>query len=164
MALSLRLDPHHAHTFAVEIDGLFVAGFAEVSGLSVETEVTDYHEGGLNDSIHRLPGPVVRPANIVLRRGLTDLDSLWRWHEAAVKGNVERMNGSIVLLRGPLEAWRWNFKKGIPVRWAGPDLRAGDAQVAMETLEIAHSGLTRGGSALARAASAAFAVSRGVGF
>jgi phage tail-like protein len=146
VALGLRTDPYAAHTFAVEIDGLFVAGFAEVSGLGVTTEVSEYREGGLNDRVHLLPGPVGRPGNLVLRRGLTDMDALWAWQQDVVTGKFDRRSGAIVLLRGPLEGWRWTFSDGYPVSWSGPELRGGTATVAIETLEIAHSGLTRAAS------------------
>jgi phage tail-like protein len=39
--------------------------------------------------------------------------------------------------------WRWNFRDAYPVRWSGPDLRAASAEVALETLELAHRGMTK---------------------
>src|SRR4051794_16557603 len=146
MALGLRNDPYGAHTFAVEVDGLFVGGFAEVTGLAQGTEVHEYREGGLNDRVHLLPGPATRPGNLILRRGLTDMDALWAWQRDVVTGAVQRRSGAIVLLRGPLDGWRWTFADAYPVAWSGPELRAGAASVAIESLEIAHSGLTRAAS------------------
>ena len=49
--------------------------FAEVSGLEVAIESHEYREGGLNDRVHLLPGPVKRPPPLVLRKGLLDLDT-----------------------------------------------------------------------------------------
>ena len=77
-----RADPYLANRFSValELDGIHEANFAEVTGLVVETEVEERHEGGLNQYAHRLPkGSKV--ANIVLKRGLTDSDRLWNWHQ-----------------------------------------------------------------------------------
>jgi len=45
----LRKDPYAGFNFLVEIDGLLVGGFTEVTGLQVETESHDYREGGLNE-------------------------------------------------------------------------------------------------------------------
>lgn len=142
MAVGVRTDPYLAHTFAVEFDGIVVGGFAEVSGLGVETEVFDYREGGLNDHMHRFPGPARYPGNIVLRRGMTDTQTLWNWQNDVAQGVIQRRDGSIVLLSAGQEALRWNFVNGYPARWTGPELRASGAAVALETLEIAHEGLT----------------------
>ena len=58
-----------AYNFKVELDSLVVGGFTEVSGLQVETEVEDYREGGLNNYIHRLPGPSRYPTNLTAASG-----------------------------------------------------------------------------------------------
>jgi phage tail-like protein len=142
MAVGARTDPLLAHAFAVEFDGLVVGGFAEVSGLAFETEIYEYREGGLNDHMHRLPGPVRYQGNIILRRGITDAQVLWNWQYEVAQGLIQRRNGSIMLLDAGQEALRWNFTGGYPARWTGPELRANGATVALETLEIAHNGLT----------------------
>ncbi len=142
MATGARKDPYLGFQFLVEIHGLVAGGFTEVSGLKVELEVKDYREGGRNEYVHKLPGPARYPSNLVLKHGLTDADGLWRWHYKATRGDVERKNGSIILLDGGgREVWRWNFFGAYPVRWIGPELRAGTAEVAVETLELAHRGL-----------------------
>ena len=144
MAVGDRNDPYLSFRFVVEIEGLVLGGFTDVSGLQIEVEVEDYREGGLNDYIHRLPGPARYPANIVLRRGLTDAAGLWQWHQEVRRGIIRRKNGSIVLLDSAgEEVWRWNFVDAYPVRWSGPELRAGTADVAVEALELAHRGIVR---------------------
>jgi phage tail-like protein len=144
MAVGDRRDPYLGFNFLVEIEGLVVGGFSEVSGLQIEVEVQDYREGGLNEYVHRLAGPTRYPSNLVLERGLTDSDMLWRWHQHVTRGVVERKNGSIVLLDSAREEkWRWNFVGAYPVRWVGPDLRAGTAEAAVETLELVHRGLAK---------------------
>jgi phage tail-like protein len=143
MALAARLDPFLGFRFLVEIQGLIVAGFTEVSGLQAEISVQTYAEGGLNAYEHKLPGPARYP-NLVLKRGMTDVDNLWNWHRDVARGVVERRNGSVVLVgEGAQAAWRWNFVGAYPVKWTGPDLRAESATVAVETLELAHRGLTK---------------------
>ena len=57
-SLGTRNDPYMSFNFFVEIEGLIVGAFTEVSGLQVETQVHDYQEGGQNEYVHRLPGPV----------------------------------------------------------------------------------------------------------
>lgn len=144
MALGKRSDPYLACNFLVEIEGLVVAGFSEVTGLQVEIEVEDYREGGLNEYIHKLAGPTRYPSNLVLKRGLVDAETLWKWQQEVSQGRIKRSNGSIVLLDSSGQAkWRWNFKDAYPVRWTGPELRAGTAEVALETLELVHRGLSK---------------------
>jgi phage tail-like protein len=148
MAVGARSDPFLSFSFLVEIDGLVLGGFSEVTGLQTELEVLDYREGGMNEYVHKVAGPARYPANLVLRRGLTDARALWEWQHAAATGSVERKSGSIVLLSDAgEEVWRWNFVDAYPVRWTGPELRAGSATVAVEALELAHRGLAAAGVA-----------------
>ncbi len=135
-------DPYLGCNFAVEIKGLLAASFSEVSGLAAEVEVEDYREGGVNDYLHRLSGPVRYPSNLLLKRGLVSSSELWKWLEQARQGQPVRHNGSIILFDGGGgEAARWSFCEAHPVRWSGPDLKAGTAEVAIETLELVHRGL-----------------------
>ena len=144
MVLGERNDPYLSYSFVVEIDNLVVGGFSEVSGLQVEIEVQDYREGGLNDYIHRLAGPSRYPSNLVLNRGLTDGETLCNWHQEVAQGIINRKSGSIVLLDSAgEEKLRWDFVEAYPVKWVGPDFRAGTAEVAVETLELVHRGITR---------------------
>jgi phage tail-like protein len=143
MAPPQRDDPYKAFNFVVEIDGLAVAAFSEVSGLESETEVIEYRAGGEAGTVRKLPG-LTRFANIVLRRGVTQDAELWDWRKAVEQGTVDRRNGSIVLLdddRTPV--LRWTFRNGWISKWVGPDLNATANEVAIETIEIAHEGLTR---------------------
>ncbi|MBZ0303872.1 MAG: phage tail protein [Anaerolineae bacterium] len=144
MKLGDRSDPYLAFTFQVEIEGVVVGGFSEVTGLQAEIEIQDYREGGCNDYIHRLAGPARYPSNLVLKRGMTDIDGLWRWQEEVLHGNVQRKNGSVVMFDGSgEEKLRWNFTNAYPVRWVGPELRANSAAVAIESLELVHEGLSK---------------------
>lgn len=153
-ALGIRNDPYLGANFLVEIEGLVVGGFQEVTGLSVETETQDYREGGVNEYVHKLAGPTRYPSNLVLKKGLTDIGSLWSWHQDVVAGTIERKNGSIYLLdRMGLPAMWWNFTEAYPVKWSGPDLRAEQGSVAVETLELVHRGISK--PALSAALSAA---------
>ena len=91
----------------------------------------------------KLPG-LTKYSNIVLRRGVTDDRELYDWHRRIVQGDIERKNGSVVLLdRRGQEVARWNFFRAWPSKWDGPDLNAEGSDVAIETLELAHEGVER---------------------
>ncbi|MFZ0388947.1 MAG: phage tail protein [Calditrichia bacterium] len=144
MATGKRTDPYGAYHYLVEIGGVIAAGFSEVSGISRETQVEDYQEGGLNEFVHRLPGPA-RFQNIVLKRGITDSGELFQWHQEVISGKIRRRNGSIILQdNAGEERWRWNFIEAYPAKWSGPSLQAGSSAVAIETLELAHHGFSKG--------------------
>jgi phage tail-like protein len=138
--MSPRVDPLTCFNFIVEIDNVPAAAFAECSGLSSETDVIAYREGG-DPTIRYLPG-LTRFARIVLRRGLTTDRTLWDWRRTVIEGRTDRRNVAIVLLaedRTP--ALRWRAFNAWPAKWEGPALNARSSDVAIETLEIVHEGL-----------------------
>jgi phage tail-like protein len=135
--------PYLSFRFLVEIQGLIVGGFSEVTGLQAETEVDTIEEGGVNDYVHKFPKKTKYP-NIVLKKGITDSDALWKWHQDVVNGKVVRKSGFIILLDGEgNEKWRWNFVQAYPVKWSGPDLKADSNTVAVESLELTHNGIKK---------------------
>jgi phage tail-like protein len=140
---SARDDPYNGFNFRVEIDGVSLAAFSEVSGLENETAVIEYRVGGDPNTVRKLPG-LTRYADIVLRRGITQDAELWSWRKNVIEGKTDRRNGSIVLLDDEgNQVVRWNFLQGWICKWKGPALDARDNEVAIETIAIAHEGLDR---------------------
>ena len=140
MATSKRNDPYGRFNFLLEIDGLTSAGFTEVSGLSTETSVIEYREGGDRSPSRKLPG-ITKYSNITLKRGITKDRSLWQWRKTVMDGATQRKNGSVVLLdTGRQEVARWNFFEAWPCKWEASSLHAKSSEVAIETLELAHEG------------------------
>jgi phage tail-like protein len=151
------LQPYLTFNFNVEIEGLIVGGFTEVSGLESSVEVEEYREGGVNGFVHKLPGRTSH-SNLVLQHGLTSLSTLWNWYHNTTLGAIQRKNGTIVLLDPQqIPVMWWNFRNAVPVRWTGPTFSAVSDEVGAESLELAHEGLTRPllGQAAALAAGAA---------
>jgi phage tail-like protein len=146
--MSARTDPYLGYRFLVEIDSLIVAGFSEVTGLEMQLQTEDYQEGGVNTYTHKLPTRFEYP-NLSLRRGITDSTVLWDWVQDVSSGlglapAIERRNVRIVLLDAQgAESWGWECRDAYPVRWAGPELRADQGAVAVESLELVHRGLSR---------------------
>jgi phage tail-like protein len=83
----------------------------------------------------------------VLKRGVVDSQALWEWCERSldgIEGTVDRKTVDVVLLDSAgEEKRRWTFQGAYPVKWTGPELRATAADVALESLEVAHRGLDR---------------------
>lgn len=135
-------DPYMAFNFVVEIGGIISAGFSEVTGLQAEVEVFDYREGGVNEFVHKVGGPARYGTNLVLKRGLSASRELWDWHQRVLRGTLGRQAASILLRSSSGNVvWRWDFQDAYPVKWIGPDLRAGQSAVAIEALEFAHHGV-----------------------
>jgi phage tail-like protein len=144
MAVGERHDPYGAFHFQLEIEGVIGAGFSEVSGLMAETEVEDYREGGVNEYLHRF-AKMTRHPPLVLKRGITDSDALWRWHQDVGAGRIQRRDGRILLFdNAGEEKWRWTFEGAYPVKWTGPDFKADSSMVAFETVELVHRGFKKG--------------------
>ena len=148
--LGVRADPYHVFNFLVEIEGVLAGGFSECSGLQVETEVSDYREGGRNEYLHHFTGPTKYPP-LVLKHGLTLIDGLWAWyqdvvawHQGDAAPKIKRCNGTIYLLdKKRMPVMWWDFKEALPVKWSGPELRADSGSVAIESVELVHRGLSR---------------------
>jgi phage tail-like protein len=139
-----RVDPFRNFNFMVEIDGIAQGSFTECSGLSTTTEVIENREGGDNVTVRKLPGKTSY-SDISLKWGLTDSTELWDWRQQITDGNIVRKNGSIVVfdLANSTEVARWNFVRAWPTKWEGPSFSAKGNDIAIDTLVLAHEGLTR---------------------
>ena len=133
-------DPYRAFRFLVEIQGLEVGGFQSVSGLERQTKIEPYREGGVNDhELQHVGLTTYQPLR--LKRGLAD-PTLWAWHKAVIRGEVQRKVMSVILLgEAGIEAWRWIFLGAYPAKWTVADLDATQSVVATETVEFVHHGL-----------------------
>jgi phage tail-like protein len=139
---SSRTDVLISYRFYVEIDGITEAIFQEVSGLDIETEVTDYQEGGRNDHVHRLPGRT-KVADITLKNGITTSMELWNWYKQVIQGPpFQRRHVSIIMVdQKSNRTQAWEFQEALPVKWTGPQLNAGQSVAAVQTLKLTHKGL-----------------------
>ena len=136
-----RVDPFGNYNFTVVIDGVNAGCFQSVSGLSHEIEVLSHQEGGVNDRQHKLPGQGSYP-NIVLKVGFINDGAFEGWHFGFVKKPSARKLVTITLNdNAGKEVKSWSFNRCWPVKWEGPELSSDGAEIAIETLEIAHEGL-----------------------
>lgn len=145
-----RRDPFLAFCFKVTIDDIVgdpvVGFFKSVGGLSFETEVVDYRQGGENNTTRKLVG-ATKWKNLVLKRGFASKELLtWReaWLAPNGPGSGQRKGGKIEQLStdGKTVLATWTFQRGFPVKWELSELDAGKSEVSIETLEIAHEGLS----------------------
>ena len=146
---SIGQDPFASFRFKVIISGSKSGsdgvGCNEVTGLEFETETQNFREGGVNTAERQLVGPAKSPAKLILKRGLTNSDELWSWYLRVMEGRIERKQVTIELQDyAGAKGWRWVFRQACPVKWSGPQFRAGTAEVAFESIELIHNGLQPG--------------------
>jgi phage tail-like protein len=128
------------HIYQVEIDGVNIGQFQEISGISIERQVIE-HRATLplgQEVIKKIPGPL-KYGDITLKRGMTDSDDLYKWVMDVKEGKVDaaRRNGSIVQYDTQYaEVNRWNFRNGWPSKWEAPAHKANANEVAVESVTI----------------------------
>jgi len=144
-----RKEAFGAYYFAVQIIGENIEDnmFRSCSGLKSESEVQEVAEGGLNTTTHKLIGRTKFP-NIVLKKGFTGPPyTLWKLRERFLNDStgtkIKRFSG-VIIQKGPggTEA-KWTFERGFICKWEGPDFDASKNEVSIESVEIAHEGLTK---------------------
>ncbi|MCG6187837.1 phage tail protein [Maribellus maritimus] len=129
--------------FQVEWGGTKI-GFTEVSGLDVETEVIEYRHGASPEySKVKMPG-MQKFSNITLKRGTFATDNeYYNWWNTVKLNTIERRDITISLLNEEHEpVITWKLKNAWPLKVQSTDLKADGSEVAIETLELVHEGLT----------------------
>lgn len=119
-------------------------GFTEVSGLDVETEVVEYREGSSPEySKLKMPG-MQKFSNITLKRGTFQSDNeFYQWWNTVKLNTIERRDITIKLLNeehDPVVVWK--VKNAWPSKIQSTDLKADGNEVAIESMEIVHEGLS----------------------
>lgn len=123
--------------------GIVVGSFSEVSGLEVNTEVEEIKEGGVNHFVHKLP-KITKYPNLVLKRGITSSDVLYKWYQNVIMGIIDRKLLTVILINTrKTELKKWMYQNAFPVKWTGPDLKADSNTLAIESVEMIHQGLVR---------------------
>jgi phage tail-like protein len=146
MATADRRDPYRSFNFQLEIEGVPLGAFSEVSGLTAEGDAVDYREGtDKHNQVRKLPG-LRKGSNITLKRGYTQDLSLWRWYMSVANGDPDRIirrDVTIVLLNERREpVLRWHADNAWVNKIEGPSFKASGNEVAMESVELVHEGLT----------------------
>ncbi len=133
--------------FHIEMEGIDIAAFKEASGFESRSEVIEYKEVSVEGKLVISKVPGARSwSDITLRRAISSSTALWDWRKQVEDGDIDgaRRNGSIVLYDSTgEEVVRYHFFRGWVSQWKGPDLNAGEDQVAVEEITIVHEGLLR---------------------
>lgn len=129
------------YRFKIEIDGVQVGGFSEVSGFSTSMNTLEYEEGGINAYVHTFVAGF-KHENLTLKKGFLD-KSLLQWYNKIKQGQIERKSGSVILLDSKNEeVVRWNFNDAYPIKFQSDPLSALGSEIVMQSLELVHTGLS----------------------
>jgi phage tail-like protein len=127
--------------FRVRIDGGDDLGaWSKCDGLSVEYEVKEYQEGGVNAFVHKLPGRV-KYQNLKLTRVLSEDSAKVASWLSKLQTTVTRHTAEIAALDSTgATITKWNLQGVYPLKWTGPSFDIGANSTATETLELVHNG------------------------
>tara|TARA_R110001583_G_scaffold3719_2_gene22904 strand:- start:1244 stop:1678 length:435 start_codon:yes stop_codon:yes gene_type:complete len=129
--------------FLVEWGGKSIS-FSEVSGLDVETEVIEYRHGASPEfSKGKMPG-LQKFSNVTLKRGVFKSDNdYFAWFNTVKMNTIERRDVIISLLNEEHEpVMVWKIKNAWPTKVQSTDLKADANEVAIESMELVHEGLS----------------------
>ena len=136
--------PYRNFRFRLEIDGLDAGSFSEVSGFDATMDVVEYRAGD-DPAITptKLPG-LIKYGNITLKWGSSETMVLYDWLIGITEGTIEKKTVTLTALDeegSPAASWR--CINAWPVKYTAPDFNGTSSEVAIETIELAHEGLTR---------------------
>ena len=136
----LPTDALAGYHFSIEIDGVSIAQFQEVSGIVSELDVIELKENTKDGKyiLHKLPGNR-KPPSITLKRAKNSSTDMWDWHQKVYQGKISdaRKNGSVVLYGyDHAEVSRYNFVNAWPSKVTMSGLKAGGNEVLMEEVTI----------------------------
>ena len=121
-----------------------VMSFQEVSGLDAEAQTIEYRHGdSAQFSVLKMPG-LQKYSDITLKKGVFKSDNkFWDWFNE-IKSNAARRTAVTISLldEAGTPTIVWTLANAWPTKISGTDLKSTGNEVAVETLVIAHEGLT----------------------
>ena len=130
--------------FSVEISGVGKISCQEVSGLDIEAQPIEFRAGDSKVfSTVKMPG-LVKTGNVTIKKGVFVNDNnFWKWFSQIKANTVKRESVTISLLDQEAKPTMvWKLSNAWPAKITGTDLKSDGSEVAVETLEICHEGLT----------------------
>jgi len=121
-----------------------VMSFQEVSGLDIQSEEIKYRHGDSPQfSVIKMPG-MKKFGNITMKKGIFKGDNkFWDWLNQIKMNTIKRVPVTISLLdEAGAPTMVWTLANAWPTKITGTDLKSEGNEVAVESIEIVHEGLT----------------------
>ncbi len=144
-AQSASIWPIAKFYFSVKIGNL-VSSFQEVSGLDTETQVIEYRHGDSPQfSTIKMPG-IKKFGNITLKKGIfKDGKDFYDLVNKSRMNTVVRQTVVISLLDEDNNAsTKWTLANAFITKITGTNIKSDTNEALVETMELAHEGLTMG--------------------
>ncbi len=126
-----------AFRFIVSVDGIPVGAFTECTLPTIEWEVEEIKEGGMNVYVHQLPGRR-KSAKLTLKNGIGVTKILFAWYLENLNEKFKRHHVTVTLLNSLLiPIMVLDIEDSYPLKWTGPNLKSDDNAIAVQTLELA---------------------------
>ena len=129
--------------FRVEWGGSTV-GFTEVTGLDFQVEPIEYREGN-SPNYHKIKMPGMHKySNITMKKGTYKGDiEFFEWMNEISLTKIKRRDITISLLdEEHVPVITWKISNAFPIKVQASDFKADGNEVAIETIEFVHEGLT----------------------
>lgn len=132
-----RANAHPAFRFVVAIDSVKPVGaFTECTLPTVEWDIYEIKEGGVNTFTHQMPGRRKR-ARLTLKNGI-GTDAMLKWCQDSMGEVFKRHNITVTLMNTKHEnLMMWHLQDAYPVKWTAPALKSNDKTIAIQTIEFA---------------------------
>lgn len=124
--------------------GSEIMSFQEVSGLDVEAQPIEYRHGDSPAfSTIKMPG-IKKYSDVTLKKGIFKSSAkFWDWFNEIRMNTTKRAQVTISLLdENGKPTMVWMLANAWPTKVTGTDLKAQGNEVAIETIVVAHEGLT----------------------
>ena len=138
--------PYPLPRFHFQVDwGGTKISFTEVTGLVMEREKIEYRHSD-SKAFHKIAMPgMEKVANLVLKRGKFESDVEFNvWYDEVTDERATKRRDVIIRLmnekHNPVAAWK--ATRCFPVKVTAPDLKSDANEIAVESVELAHEGLT----------------------
>ena len=121
-----------------------VMSFQDSSGLDIEAQPIEYRHGDSPEfSTISMPG-IKKSSNVTMKKGVFKSDNkFWDWFKQIKMNTVKRVPVTISLLdEAGAPTMVWTLANAWPTKISGTDMKADGNEVAIETIEIAHEGIT----------------------
>lgn len=141
---TLRERPYHRFNFLVDLgDGNTEgpdAGFAEVSGLTMQLEVIEYRNGNAKENEPMKITGLARVGDVTLRRGLIGSLKLYQWMNQLRNGDVNALRTVTIQLQNEDHSavvQTWKLLRARIVKHTSGPFNAKGGDVAMEEIVLA---------------------------
>ena len=147
--MAVNTYPYKKYNYRLEIDGIDMAAFSEVSGFDATIDVIEYREGTEPiNSPRKMPG-LTKYGNVTLKWGMSENMSFYEWVTGITDGTKAAAEDRVVDMNIYLQddahndIASWELINAWPSKYTAPDFNASSSEIAFESVEIVYEEMHR---------------------